>query len=266
MKPPALLLPAALGVAAVLAATLIAAKPPAAPRKDAPTPSPTPAATGDPAAELALARWLVQADGGPDPILLPLAQVVRAATGKSVLPFDAANPADAAALAKLGAALDGLLPRMNRPDSPAHLAAAAGDATAMAARFEDELRSALGVAPAPAEETAADRSYPAFFLADPAHGRNYYLAATLYPSGGEPAGSALALSPGVAAGRMPADGCCLLVGIEHNGKPGRDIAFLNWEILDLARLQVRFRPVFQAARRDALQPGAVLTDGRKGRD
>ena len=88
---------------------------------------------------------------------------------------------------------------------------------------------------------------------------------TLYPTGGDPAGDALAFSP-AAASRLPADGCCLLVGIEQNGKPGREIAFLNWEVLDLARLTVRFRPVFQAARHDALRPGAVLTDGRKGRD
>ena len=266
MKIPALLAPVALCVAAVLAATLISAKPPAAPRKEVPGPTPTPPASSDPAAALALARWLVQADGGPDPILLPFAQVVRAASGRNVLAFDAANPADAAALAKIGAALDGLVPRMNRPESTAHAAAVLGDAIVVAGRFEDELRTALGVAPAPPEENSGERSYPAFLLADTAHGRNYYLAATLYPSGGDPAGNALAFAPDVAAGRVPADGCCLLVGIEHNGKPGRDIAFLNWEVLDLARLQVRFRPVFQAAPRDALQPSAVLTDGRKGRD
>ena len=265
MKRFALFVPVALGVAAVLAAALISAKPPAAPRKETPTPAPTPAATGDAAAELALARWLVQAGGAPDPILLPFAQVVRAATGKAVSPFDAANPADAAVLAKIGAALDGLLPRLNRPDNSAHAAALVGDADVVAACFEDELRTALGAASLPAEEPPAGRSYPAFFLADAAHGKNYYLAATLYPTGGDPAGDALAFSP-AAAGRLPADGCCLLVGIEQNGRPGREIAFLNWEVLDLARLTVRFRPVFQAARRDALRPGAVLTDGRKGRD
>ena len=265
MKKAALLVPALLGVAAVLVATLISAKPPPAPRKETPGPSPTPAAAGDPASGLALARWLVQADGAPDPILLPFAQVVRAATGKAVPALDAANPADAAMLAKIGGALDGLLPRLNRPDSSAHAAALVGDAAVVAACFEDELRTALGASPLPAEEPLAGRSYPAFFLADPAKGKNYYLAVTLYASGGDPTGDAFAFSPG-AASRLPADGCCLLVGIEGNGKPGRDIAFLNWEVLDLARLTVRFRPVFQATRHDALQPGAVLSDGRKGRD
>ena len=265
MKKPALLVPATLGLAAVLAATLISAKPPAAPRKDAPGPTPSPAVTADPAAELALARWLVQADGAPDPILLPFAQVVRAATGKAVPPFDATNPADAAMLAKIGTALDGLLPRLNRPDSSAHATALLGDADVVAACFEDELRTALGAAAVTAKEPPAGRSYPAFSVTDAAHGKNYYLAVTLYPTGGDPAGEALTFSPG-AASRLPADGCCLLVGIEQNGKPGREIAFLNWEVLDLARLTVRFRPVFQATKGDALQPGAVLTDGRKGRD
>ena len=269
MKSPALRsLPVVLGLAAVLAATLISAKPPASARKDSPAPTPPPAADAppDPAAEPALARWLVQADAGPDAIVLPFAQVVRAATGKTVLPFAATNPADAAALAKIGAALDLLLPRMNRPDSSAHTAAAAGDATVVAARFEDELRTALGVTSTPKDEPRADRSYPAFLLADAASGKAYYLAATLYPTGSDPAGAALDFSPGAASARIPADGCCLLVGIEHNGKPGRDIAFLNWEVLDLSRLPVRFHPEFQVSRHDALQPGAVLTDGRKGRD
>ena len=265
MKRAILFVPVVLGVAAVLVTTLISAKPPAAPRKETPGPAPTPATAGDPASELALARWLVQADGMPDPILLPFAQVVRAATGKAVPPFDAANPADAAMLAKISTVLDGLLPRLNRPDSSAHTAALVGDVDVVASCFEDELRTALGASPASAGEPLSGRSYPAFFLADAAHGKNYYLAATLYPTGAVPTGDALAFCPG-AASRVPTDGCCLLVGIEQNGKPGREIAFLNWEVLDLARLQVRFRPLFHATRHDALQPGAVLTDGRKGRD
>ena len=111
-----------------------------------------------------------------------------------------------------------------------------------------------------------DRGYPACRFSDASSGRTYYLAVTLFPSGGDPAGDALTFAPETAGSRIPADGCCLLVGIEQNGKPGRDIAFLNWEVLDLSRLPVRYRPVFQASRHAALLPAAVLTDGRKGRD
>ena len=188
-----------LGLAVFLAATLISAKPPAATRQETAAPTPATAASdgsADPGTELALARWLVAPSGTPGAIVLAFPQVVRAISDKAVLPFDTGNPADAAALAKIGAALDLILPKMNRAESPARAAAAFGDASAVAARFEDELRTALGAAPAVSGENSSDRSYPAFRLADSAAGRTYYLAATLYPSGGEPAGGLSLCLPG----------------------------------------------------------------------
>ena len=258
-----------LGLAVFLAATLISAKPPAATRQETAAPTPAAAASdgsADPGTELALARWLVVPSGTPDAIVLPFSQVVRAATGKAVLPFDTANPADTAQLTAIGAALDLLLPKMNRPDSPARMAAASGDAAIGAARFEDELRGALGAGPTALGEPPADRSYPAFFLPGLPAWKPCYVSVALYPAGGERASVAFALLPGIASRRFSADGGCLLIGVEYDGGLGRGTTVLNWEVTDLSRLKVRFQPVFQATLHDALQPGAVLTDGRKGRD
>ncbi len=270
MKTPAPRLLCALFLCVDFAVLPAGAKPPVSAAKDAagkPSTSPTP--TSSPAPDLpvdiALARWLVQTPSGGGAILLPFTQVVTAATGKRVLPFDPANAADAATLTKIGAALDNLLPRMNRPDSPARAAFPTAGKEAVCTVFDGELRAALQPSQ-PSGASATEHLYPAFALPDAATGKAYYLAVTLYPTGGDPAATAVNFQPGEAASRISADGCCLLVGIEHNGKAGHDIAFLNWQVLDLAKLKVRFTPVFQANGADALQPGAILTDGRKGRD
>ena len=88
-----------------------------------------------------------------------------------------------------------------------------------------------------------------------------------YPTGGKD-GSLRTLSLRAAdlAGQITADGPCLLVGIEHNGKTGRDVAFLNWEIIDLARVSLRCAVTFETDADGLHVPGATLGDGRRGRD
>ena len=226
------------------------------PKKPDPSPMPTPAlaAAGAPAS---FVHWLLLQNGGPDAVSLPLADVIQAATGKRVLPIDPGNPADAAVIARIGGVMDRILPGMNKPDSPAH---AVGRLEEVAAFFED----ALGAFNATA---TVGSGFPAVRLGDPTSGKSYYLGVTLYPTGGRDAAvRALRLDPVAAAGRMPEDGACLLVGIEYNGKAGKEIAFLNWELLDLAKLPVHMATVFDASQGEAHPPGAVLNDGRKGRD
>jgi hypothetical protein len=262
-----LLAVAAAGVCALWCIAPLAAKPP--PRKETPSPTPPPLtsqAAGEDETEMALARWLVQSDASPAGVRIGFSQLVLAATGRRVLPFEPTKPAMAAMLAKIGAALDTLLPRLNQPESSAHAAASLGDDAAVVARIDEELRNALGTATPEPAAAASPGAYPAVRLADDASGQSYYLGATLFLPGAHPEGAGLCIIPDTCARRMPADGCCLLVGIEQNGKRGKDLAFLNWEIVDLSRIKLRFTPAFRATTQDALPPSAVLTDGRKGRD
>lgn len=264
----------------VLFHPLLSAKPPAPKDTHKPAATPTPAAApnNDDAPPDPLARWLLEQDGQPHAIVLSLAQVVHAATGKRVLPFDAANPADAAFLAKLGTIMDRVLPRLNRPDSPAHAAARLDETDEIAARFEDEiLAAAHDTAGAfTAEPPDADfhgRGYPAIRLKDTVSGKTYYLAVTLYPTGKREEATratslprALRFDPTEGRRRIADDGCCLLIGVEHNDKKGNDLAFLNWDVTDAANLPVRLAVAFDADGADVYRPGAVLTDGRKGSD
>ena len=253
-----------------LSTATLPARPPASPAKKS-APEPTPTATPGPPAADALARWLLQQNGGPAAITLPLAQVIHAATGKNVLPIDPGNPVDAAVIAKLGNVMDRLLPGMNKPESPAHVVGRMDEVTAF---FEDALRAFIPTVaglscPAPADDPAAGAGgFPCVRVVDSASGKSFYLGVTLYPTGGrEGAVRALHFHPAEAAARLTEDGACLLVGVEHNGKTGREIAFLNWELLDLAKLPVHVVTTFEATQADVHPPGAaVLNDGRKGRD
>ena len=263
--PPARLLIAA--VACWLPTAALSAKPPSAPAKKPAPPPAAAAASPDP-----VVHWLAQQNGSPEAITLPLADVVHAVTGKSILPVNPANPADAALVAKLGNALDRVLPGMNKPESPAHVVNRTDE---IAAFFEDAIRAFVGTAPGlscPAGDDAGAPAhsaggFPAVRVVDAASGKSYYLGVTLYPTGGrEAAVRALTFHPAEAAARFTDDGACLLVAIETNGKTGKETAFLNWELIDASKTPLHAALTFEASQGDAHPPGAVLTDGRKGRD
>ena len=255
-------------------ATSLFAKPPAKKSTPEPTPAPTPTPAAEPSTPPnSLARWLLQQNGGKDAITLPLADVVRAATGKNILPIDPASPADAAVIAKLGGVMDRVLPGMNKPESPAHVV---GRTDEVVAFFEDAVRAFAATVPGfscpePAADAAfparAAGSFPSVRVLDSASGKSYYLGVTLYLTGGRDAAvRALRFHPGEASARYTEDGVCLLISIEFNGKTGKEIAFLNWELIDLAKLPVHLVTTFEANQGDTHPPGTILTDGRKGRD
>ena len=256
---------AALLIGLAWAVESTSAKPPASPAKDntqKPSAAPSPAPTPDPGAN-ALARWLARVPAENEAIPLPLAEVVAAAAGKKVNAFDPADLFDAAALTRIGGALDGILPRMNRLDSAAHASTALG-IDAVADRFTDELRVALQIPP-PADHDGPGRSYPALKWKETGTGGIYYLPLPpLKP--GDPKATVCTGAPPDVTLRVDADGCFLLVGIEYDTRPDRSLAFLNWQVVDLAKVKVRFVPSFQARGLEVFRPSSVLTDGRKGRD
>ena len=171
-----------------------------------------------------------------------LADVVLAATGKTVLPIDPANPADAAIIAKIGNVMDRVVPGMNKPESPAHVVSRMDEVTAF---FEDALRAFLGTVPsfscpAPSDEALPPRrippvgSRPCACSTSPAGNPVTWASPCIATGSRDAAVRALHLIPADAAARVTEDGICLLVAIETNGKTGKDIAFLNWELLDLS--------------------------------
>ena len=237
---------------------------------------PAPAADSSPAPLAAdgsavLARWLLQQDGGKDALVLPLGDVVHAVSGMNVRPVDPHDPADASLIQTLGGVMDGVLPLMNKPDSPARLAVQPGGVAdafeaALAARFQENadvtLVAAEGSAP-----VRRGGGYPAFRVIQKASQKAFYLGVTLYETRARNSlARAVRIVPGEAAGVVTTDGACVLVAVETNGKNGKEAAFLNWEILDLTKLSVRAAMTFEANQNAVHTPEALLNDGRKGRD
>lgn len=260
-----------------LCAAALLGKPPAT-KDPRPSSSPTPTAAPDNARVNPTAAWLLQQDGGKDAITLPLGEVLHALTHQPILPFDPANPDDAAFLTRLGGVMDHVLPRMNRPDSPARTASRAAKVDEIAACFEDEIRSAAHDTPGFTPQDTPNaltcgRGYPSVHLVDAKSGKHYYLAVALYPEGKREdatrtdyIGEAIRILQRQAVRQIIAGGCCLLVGVEHHGSLGGDVSFLNWDVTDATTVPVRAAITFQADSGDVYHPGAVLTDGRKGRD
>lgn len=246
-------------------------KPPVSSKEEKkPAPIPAKASTADETGPSSFLRWLLLQNGGPEAVTVGWPELVRATTGKQVSPLDPAHPIDATITARFGTALDLILPRINRTDGALRTQALLTSAE-ISSRSAEQLRTALMTAATTvaglSDTPLSEGSYPDFRCVDVASGRTYYFSVALCPPGGrEAALRALTYRANEASKRITADGCCLLIVIEHNGKAGTELAFLNWELIDLAKVSVRCAVRFEADENALHQPGTVIADGRKGRD
>ncbi|MDQ6630928.1 MAG: hypothetical protein M3Y82_04120, partial [Verrucomicrobiota bacterium] len=71
---------------------------------------------------------------------IPFSEVVKAATGKKIIPIDSASETDRELLSKIGAALDEVIKRMNAPENSARTANRINE---VSSHFEDEMKKVL---------------------------------------------------------------------------------------------------------------------------
>jgi hypothetical protein len=194
---------------------------------------------------------------------IPFAEVVRAATGRRVVPLHPMNELDRALIARIGGALDAVLERLNAPDSPAQTQRRINE---VSAQIESVLREALNRVPGfrcDIPVTAAGRSqrsgYPDLRLLDQASGRVLYLDPKLSEQGSR--GSSLRtfyFEPKRETNKILDDAHHLLVGIEHDGGGAGRRRFLRWDLVDLSSLRVRLKAEFQASNKELYQPESIL--------
>jgi hypothetical protein len=199
---------------------------------------------------------------------VPFGDVVFAATGKHVLPFNATNTPDRELLAKIAGALDRVLSELNQPD---HAAQKEKRINEVSAHFEDSLRAELNRVPGFACEvpkTAAGKhqraGYPDLRLADQASGRVLYLDVKLFES--KSRSSTLRtfyFEPKQQTNKVQDDAHHLLIGFEHIGKTDGHWKFLGWDLVDLSRFKLRLKAEFQGSNRDLYQPNLVVGSSRK---
>jgi hypothetical protein len=194
------------------------------------------------------------------------ADVVRAATGRRIIPLDSSAEADRALLEKISAALDQVLGRMNAADSPAHAQRRINE---VSGHFEHALKDALNAVPGFScdyPKTAAGKvqrtGYPDLRLADRTSGRIVYLDPKLYEA--KSRGSSLRTfyyEPKKETNKVLDDAHHLLVGFAHTGKAEGRWRFSSWELVDLAKFRVRLKAEFQAGNRDLYQPESIVAAG-----
>ena len=210
--------------------------------------------------------WLLQEDR--DLTGVPFADVVKATSGKKVLPLDAGSSADRELLEKLGRALDEVLNRMNQPDSPAQKQKRINE---VSSHFENEIRRVLDAHPdfscdyPKLKSGKVQRSgYPDLRLVDKKNGRVIYIDPKLFEAGNRTSTlRTFYFEPNADPNKILEDAHHMLIGIEHGGKQGDLWKFQHWELVDLSKFRVRLKAEFQGSNRDLYRPEAIVGTSRK---
>jgi hypothetical protein len=226
---------------------------PAARRTTAPPPAPT--------ADTELVQQLLAEHLGAR--RFPFPTVVRACSGRAVLPLDPANPAHARIVRALDEALATLCADLGKPGSPVRSLRRINEASRF---FEDGLREHLEARPGLHCESPPNRrgdhqrtGYPDLRLVDETSGCVFYLdpklvehdawTSTLRTFYFEPKDQTLKLAD---------DAVHLLIGISHDGRDGA-WSFGPWRIADLSTARVRLKAEFHASNAD-LYPAPPESD------
>jgi hypothetical protein len=199
---------------------------------------------------------------------IPFAEVVKAATGRRILPFDLKNENDRELLSKIGAAMDEVMKRMNATNSVAQKQRRINE---VSSHFEDEMKKVLNDTPGfscdyphLASGKIQRSGYPDLRLADKKSGRIIYLDPKLYEATSR--GSSLRtfyFEPKTDTNKILDDAHHLIVGFAHDGKKSGQWKFLSWELVDLFQFKVRLKAEFQGSNRDLYQENAIVGSSRK---
>ncbi len=210
-----------------------------------------------------LIPWVIDERGQLEGV--PFPEVIRAATGHQVVPLDPSSEPDARVVHEIGRALDAVLARMSRPDSPVHNLERINEASAA---FESELLKTINTVPAlhcSLPETAAGEAqrsgYPDLRIEHRESRRVYYLDPKLYARGSRDATfRTFYYEPKRETNKVREDARHLLAGIEHDGAGGA-WRFVRWDLVDLSKLQVRLKMEFQGSNRDLYRPETIVATG-----
>jgi hypothetical protein len=208
-----------------------------------------------------LILWLLDEDRDLNGI--PFADIIKATSGKRIIPFDRTNATDRALLGKIGGAMDRVLARMNATNSPAQKERRINEVSRhFEAAMREELNAVPGFAcewPSTAAGVAQRSGYPDLRLVDRTSGRVLYLDPKLFEA--KSRGSSLRtfyFTPRKETNKVLDDAHHLIVGIAHDGGGQGERGFVRWELVDLAQFRVRLKAEFQASNRDLYQEAAVV--------
>ena len=198
---------------------------------------------------------------------VPLREVVVAATGKRILPFEPDKvPADTACRKHIGQAADKVLTALNAADSPLRGLRRINEGSR---HVEDKLAALLNdgdftcAVPRTSTGEGQRSGYPDLRIVHKSTGRVYYLDPKLYES--TAAASTLRTfyyEPKNLTGKIHDDACHLILGIAHDGKDGA-WQLTGWRLVDLYNFRVRLKAEFQASNKELYRD--ELSVGQSGK-
>jgi hypothetical protein len=182
------------------------------------------------------------------------ADVVKASTGKSVIPLDPANAAHQRITTAIRKSLDSTLLTLSQPDSPVRKLRRINEASKF---FEDLLLEKINQTPGlrceipPTKTGAIQRSgYPDLKITDVATGLVAYLDPKLVEATSQQSTlRTFYYEPKDTTVKINDDAIHLLCGILHDGKEG-EWKFGAYHLVDLSQLRVRLKAEFQASNAD----------------
>ena len=197
---------------------------------------------------------------------VPFDEVVYAVAGRRVLPLNRTNAVERELIAKIGAALDAVMLKLNATNSPARHKRRINEVSAL---FESAIQAELNAVegfecdfPKTASGARQRPGYPDLRLLDKRSGRVLYLDPKLFERGSRASSlRTFYFEPKRETNKILEDAHHLIIGIEHDGSNGA-WRFLGWELVDLSRFRVRLKAEFQAGNRDLYQPEAVVASSR----
>lgn len=198
---------------------------------------------------------------------VPFAEVVRAATGKQLLPVNPTNTVDREIVAKIGKAMDEVLRKLNATNNPAQQKRRINEVSALfEAAMKAELNAIEGFEcdyPKLASGARQRSGYPDLRLVDKKSGRVLYLDPKLFEHGSRASSlRTFYFEPKRETNKILDDAHHLIVGFEHDGKADGAWKFLSWELVDLANFRVKLKAEFQGSNRDLYRPEAVVASSR----
>ncbi|MFT5468135.1 MAG: hypothetical protein ACI8UO_003243 [Verrucomicrobiales bacterium] len=193
---------------------------------------------------------------------VPFRDVIRAVTGKQVLPIDRQQLLDEKIVDAVTGAIRKTIAELNQPGSPTN---EEGRINEVSRHFEDALERHLDALPdftCETPKTAGGKQlssgYPDLRIVHEPSGRVAYLDPKLMAA--DSAKSSLRTfyyTPRTTTSKVLDDAHHLLVGIEHDGNTG-EWKFTGWKLVDLYDFKVRLKAEFQASNRDLYQDTQIL--------
>lgn len=229
--------------------------------QQSPSAKSTPARSSD----TVLVRQLINEDLGIRSFAF--AEVIHAATGKEVQPFDAKCEAHQAVLNAISTAITAAISKLNSADSPIKKLRRINEASRY---FEDELLRSLSSTqglrcsiPKNTQGREQRSGYPDLRIKHLASGCVFYLDPKLYEAKSRASSlRTFYFEPKQRTMKINDDAVHLLLGISHDGVDG-DWTFKHWELIDLHAFRVRLKAEFQASNRDLYRKHLIIKDSTR---